>query len=71
MTQIIAAWYATHARKQPVNMPTLSFSEDEIEDDGDISAVVNPAGLAYVGRKHKGKKVRIIVMKGSESTEPR
>ena len=46
-------------------MPILSFSEDEIEDDGDISAVVNPAGLAYVGRKHKNKKVRILVMKGS------
>ncbi len=50
-------------------MPTLSFSEDEIETD--ISAIVNPAGLAYVGRKHKGKKVRCFVMKGSESTEPR
>ena len=54
-----------------VVMPTLSFSEEEIDLDGDISAIVNPAGLAYVGRKHKGKKVRIIVMKGSESTEPR
>ncbi len=47
-------------------MPVLSFLEDEIE--ADISATVNPAGLAYVGRKHKGKKVRIIVLKGSEST---
>lgn len=47
-------------------MPTLSFSEDEIEPDGNISAIVNPAGLAYVGRKHKGKNVRIMVMKESE-----
>ena len=46
-------------------MPTLSFSEKEI--DADISAIVNPAGLAYVGRKYKGKKVRILVMNGSES----
>jgi len=52
-------------------MPTLSFLEDEIEPDGDISATVNPAGLAYVGRKHKGKTVRILVLKGSEPTEPR
>jgi len=52
-------------------MPSLFFSEDEIETDGNISATVNPAGLAYVGRKHKNKKVRILVMKGSESTEPR
>ena len=49
-------------------MPTISFSEDEIEPDGNISATVNLAGLAYVGRKHKGKTVRILVMKGSEST---
>lgn len=49
-------------------MPSLSFSEDEIEPDGDISATVNHAGLAYAGRKHEGKKVRIIVIKGSEST---
>ncbi len=52
-------------------MSTLSFSEDEIETDGDISATVNPAGLAYVGRRHKGKTVRILVLKGSERTEPR
>ncbi len=32
-------------------IPTFSFSEDEIEPDGDISAIVNPAGLAYAGRK--------------------
>lgn len=50
-------------------MPSLVFSEDEIEDD--ILAVVNPAGLAYAGRKYKGKTVRIIVLKGSEtSAEP-
>jgi len=48
-------------------MPSLSFSEDEIEPDGDISAIVNLAGLAYVGRKHKGKKVRILVMRGSDN----
>ncbi len=48
-------------------MPALYFSLDEI--DQDISAIVNPAGLAYVGRKHNGKKVRILVMKGSESSE--
>ena len=52
-------------------MPILSFSEDEIETDGDIFAVVNPAGLAYVGRKHKGKKVRILVMKGSNTSTPK
>jgi hypothetical protein len=52
-------------------VPILSFSEDEIEPDGDISAIVNPAGIAYVGRKHKGKKVRIIVLKGSETTDTR
>lgn len=52
-------------------MPTLSFSEDEIEPDGDISAIVSPAGLAYAGRKHRGKTVRILVMKGSKTTEPR
>lgn len=50
-------------------MPILSFLEKEVE--ADISAVVNPAGLAYVGRKHKGKTVRILVMMGSESIEPR
>ena len=52
-------------------MPTLSFLEDEIEPDGDIPAVVNPAGLAYVGRRHKGKKVRILVIKGSGTTQSR
>ena len=44
-------------------MPTLSFLEDEIEPKGDISATVNPAGLAYVGRKHKGKTVRILIIR--------
>ncbi len=45
-----------------VLMPILSFSEDEIDED--VFAVVNPAGMAYAGRRHKGKKVRIIVLRG-------
>ena len=46
-------------------MAKLIFDEKEIEDD--IEAEVNSAGLAYVGRKYQGKKVRILVMKGYDS----
>lgn len=42
-------------------MAKLIFDENEIEDD--IEAEVNPAGLAYAGRKYKGKKVRILILK--------
>jgi len=69
MTQIMAAWYANHARKQPVNMPTLSFSEDEIETHFD--AVINKkSGLANIGRKYCGKRVIIIVLKGLNTSTP-
>ena len=42
-------------------MPELCFSESEIEDN--ITSSVNLSGLAYVGRKYKGRKVRILVIK--------
>ena len=45
-------------------MPKLTFDESEIL--ADIPSTVNPAGMAYVGRKHKGKKVRVLVMKEKE-----
>ena len=55
-------------------MPALSILEDEIESS-EIYAEVNPKnGLAYIGRnigkKYGGQKLRIIVLKGSNSPSP-
>jgi len=48
-------------------MPKLIFDEDEIETHFDAK-INQQSGLANVGRKHYGKRVVIIVLKGSETS---
>ena len=48
-------------------MPLISFTEDEIIDDGDNS--VNSRGMVYVGTKYIGKKARWLIIKGDQRHE--
>ena len=51
-------------------MPSLSFSDEEIETHFDAK-INKQSGLANVGRKHYGKRVIIIVLKGSYTSAPK
>jgi len=46
-------------------MPSLTFSDDEIETYFDAK-INKQSGLANVGRKHYGKRVVIVVLKVTE-----
>ena len=45
-------------------MPLISFFEDEIIDSGE--SVVNSKGAAYIASKHKGRKIRWLIIKGDQ-----
>ena len=47
-------------------MPTIFFDEDEVETYFDAK-INKRSGLANVGRKHFGKRVVIVVLKGSKT----
>ena len=48
-------------------MPLTCFSEDEIIDSG--TAVVNSKSAAYISSKHKGKKIRWLLIEGDQEAE--
>ena len=48
-------------------MPRISFSESEILDSGE--AVVNSKSAAYISSKHKGKKIRWLLIEGDQEVE--
>lgn len=45
-------------------MPLTCFTENEIIDSG--KSVVNSKSAAYIASKHKGKKMRWLIIKGDQ-----
>ena len=45
-------------------MPLVCFTEEEIIDSGD--SVVNSRSAAYIASKHKGKRIRWLIIKGDQ-----
>ena len=45
-------------------MPLTCFTENEILDSGE--SVVNSKSAAYIASKHKGKKIRWLIIKGDQ-----